>query len=388
MNSQEGIALNIVFIGLASYYSDGMTYQDNELCRQTLADGHRVTYISNPEKYVGGHLVDTGAEDVILPDGLHLIRLPYCKVGPDVITKKFRKFKGLYSILEQEQPDIIFCHDHHYWSLLDVIRYKKAHPAVKLYADTHVAHNNSGTNWVSLHILHGLYYKWLTKKLLPHLDAYFYISDECRQFSHEVYGIPNERMEFYPLGGNLPRDEDYAAARRKRREELGLSDGARLYLHSGKLDPLKRTEELLRAFSAVEDPHAMLAVIGSIPEEQKPVLLPLMEADKRVKYLGWKSGAELQEYLCACDLYCQPGSQSATMQNAMCCRCPVMLYPHPSHKDYDWGSILWVETQADMEDSFRALAADPGQLAPMKQRSQACAEALLDYRKLAARLYR
>lgn len=380
--------MKIVFLGLASTYTPGLTYQDNYLCTQTLADGHAVTYLSNPEKFVNGEIVETGAEDTVLPDGLHLIRLPYVKLGLNIVTKKFRAFRGVYDILEREKPDLIFCHNLQYWSVRDVVRYKKDHPAVKFYADTHTDYNNSGTNWLSLHVLHRIFYRHLVRLVLPYLDRYFYVADECRQFSHEVYGIPNEKMEFYPLGGTLLSDGEYAAIRAKRRAELGLGENDRLYIHSGKLDALKRSDELLRAFSAVDDPHAVLAVIGSIPKEREAVLLPLIEADERIRYLGWKSGADLQEYLCAADLYCQPGSQSATMQNALCRYCPVMLYPHPSHTaDYDRGEVLWVKTQADMEAVFRSLAADPAQLAPLRENAERLARELLDYRKLAARLY-
>mgnify|MGYP001715401213 FL=1 len=380
--------MKIVFLGLASTYTPGLTYQDNYLCTQTLADGHAVTYLSNPEKFVNGEIVETGAEDTVLPDGLHLIRLPYVKLGTDIVTKKVRVFRGVYDILEREKPDLIFCHNLQYWSVRDVVRYKKDHPAVKFYADTHTDYNNSGTNWLSLHVLHRIFYRHLVRLVPPYLDRYFYVADECRQFSHEVYGIPNEKMEFYPLGGTLLSDEEYAAVRAKRRAELGLGETDRLYIHSGKLDALKRSDELLRAFSAVDDPHAVLAVIGSIPREREAVLLPLIAADKRIRYLGWKSGEELQEYLCAADLYCQPGSQSATMQNALCRYCPVMLYPHPSHTvDYDRGEVLWVKTQADMEAVFRSLAADPAQLAPLRENAERLARELLDYRKLAARLY-
>lgn len=380
--------MKIVFLGLASTYTPGLTYQDNYLCTQTLADGHAVTYLSNPEKFVNGEIVETGAEDTVLPDGLHLIRLPYVKLGLNIVTKKFRAFRGVYDILEREKPDLIFCHNLQYWSVRDVVRYKKDHPAVKFYADTHTDYNNSGTNWLSLHVLHRIFYRHLVRLVLPYLDRYFYVADECRQFSHEVYGIPNEKMEFYPLGGTLLSDGEYAAIRAKRRAELELGENDRLYIHSGKLDALKRTDELLRAFSAVDDPHAVLAVIGSIPREREAVLLPLIAADKRIRYLGWKSGEELQEYLCAADLYCQPGSQSATMQNALCRYCPVMLYPHPSHTvDYDRGEVLWVKTQADMEAVFRSLAADPAQLAPLRENAERLARELLDYRKLAARLY-
>lgn len=381
--------MNIVFLGLASTYTPGLTYQDNYLCMRTLADGHAVTYLSNPEKFVNGEIVETGAEDTVLPDGLHLIRLPYVKLGPDIVTKKVRAFRGVYDILEREKPDLIFCHNLQYWSVLDVIRYKKAHPAVKLYADTHTAAYNSGTNWLSLHVLHRIFYRYLVRQTLPYLEKFFYVGIGEKEFAMANYGVPETLMEFYPLGGTLLSDEAYAATRAKRRVELGLGENDRLYVHSGKLDALKRSDELLRAFSAVGDPHAVLAVIGSIPEDRKSVLLPLIEADKRIRYLGWKSGDDLQEYLCAADLYCQPGSVSATMQNAVCRNTPVMSYPHPAYtSNLDYGQFFWIRTQADMEQVFGKLKADPAVLAPMTAAARRCAEELLDYQKLAARLYR
>ena len=381
--------MKVVFIGLNCAYTPGLTYQDNMLNAQLLADGHSVTYISNPEKFVNGEIVETGAEDTVLPDGLHLIRLPYVKLGPDIVTKKIRAFRGVYDILERENPDLIFCHNLQYWSIRDVIRYKKAHPAVKLYADTHTDYYTSATNWLSLHILHRVFYRYLVRKALPYLEKYFCISDECRRFSIENYGVPEELMEFYPLGGILPTEEAYQAHRAARRAELGIKPDELLLVHAGKLEPQKKTDALLRAFAAVPELKARLAVIGSIPEENKAELLAQMDADPRVTYLGWKSGDDLQEYLCAADLYCQPGKVSAIMQNAVCCRCPVLLYPHSGYvKDYDYGNVLWVKNEDDMIREFQKLAAGETDLAALQRNSERCAKELLDYRALAARLYR
>jgi len=170
---------------------------------------------------------------------------------------------------------------------------------------------------------------------------------------------------------------------------LALAPDELLLLHSGKLDALKRTKELLEAFAAVPELKAKLAIIGSIPEKEKETLLALMEADSRVVYLGWKQSSELLGYLCASDLYCQPGSVSATLQNAVCCGSPVMAYPHLIYtEDLDYGNILWVKTKEDMETVFRDLACKKTDLTALREGSQRCARELLDYRVLAARLYR
>lgn len=381
--------MKIAHVGLASFYTEGMTYQDNQLAEQNVRDGQEVLYISNGAKYENGVVAETGFQDLMTQSGVRLVRLPYVHVLNHFVSDKFRKVKGLYQLLADFAPDVILSHDLSYWSVLDVIRYKQDHPEVKFYADTHTAYYNSGTNWLSLHVLHRIFYRYLVRQTLPYLEKFFYVGIGEKEFAMANYSVPESLMEFYPLGGTLLSDEEYAAVRAKRRAELGLEENDRLYIHSGKLDALKRSDELFRAFSAVDDPHAVLAVIGSIPEDRKSVLLPLIEADKRIRYLGWKTGEELQEYLCAADLYCQPGSVSATMQNAVCRNTPVMSYPHPAYtSNLDYGQFFWIRTQADMEQVFGKLKADPAVLAPMTAAARRCAEELLDYRRLAARLYR
>lgn len=381
--------MKILHLCLANFYIDNYAYQENILPRINHEDGHDVRILASTETFVDNvHLGYVEPSEYVTEYGVPIKRLPYKKVGNRFVTHKFRAYPHLYEEIAAFAPDVILCHGLQFWSVRDVIRYKKDHPQVKLYADTHTAAYNSGTSWLSLHILHRLYYRYLTQKALPYLERYFYIGEGEREFSARNYNIPDGLMEFYPLGGTLLSDEEYSAMRAKRRTELGLGEDDRLYVHSGKLDALKRTDELLRAFSAVDDPHAVLAVIGSISEDRRSVLLPLIEADKRIRYLGWRTGEELQEYLCAADLYCQPGSVSATMQNAICRNTPVMSYPHlPYTERLDYGQFFWVKTQADMEQGFTQVKADPTLLVPMTANSRRCAEELLDYRKLAARLY-
>lgn len=381
--------MNIVHLDLAGFYNENTTYQTNLLAACNLADGHTVSVISAPFHWEGAQVVYTPPCDQIVEGGIRLIRLAYRNSSRNFSAQKIRAVIGLYEALASLQPDIIFCHCTQFLSLLDVIRYKKDHPAVKLYADTHTAYNNSGTNWLSLHILHRVFYRCLVRLALPYLEKYFYTTVETRRFSVENYDVPEALMEFYPLGGIPPTEEAYQTHRAARRAELGLQPGELLLVHAGKLEPQKKTDSLLRAFAAVPELRARLAVIGSIPEETKAALTTLMDVDPRVTYLGWKSGEELQEYLCAADLYCQPGKVSAIMQNAVCCRCPVMLYPHPDYKEgYDYGNILWEKDEADMSRVFRQLAAGEIDLAALGRGSVRCAEELLDYRTLAARLYR
>lgn len=380
--------MKIVHVSLAGFYTENMTYQENLLTRYNARDGHETTILSATFRWEGARIVRVPVCDRVMEDGVRLIRLNYVNPDSHFTHQKIRRVKGLYPLLEQLAPDVILSHGLCYWSVLDVIRYKKNHPEIRLYADTHTTAYNSGTNWLSIYVLHRVFYRYLTRKALPYLEKYFYITEESRQFSVQNYGVPASLMEFYPLGGTLLPEEEYRTVRAKRRGELGLTEDTPLLIHSGKLDALKRTDELLRAFAAVPELNARLAVIGSIPENRKDLLTSLMEADKRVIYLGWKSGEELEEYLCACDLYCQPGSVSATMQNAVCRGCPILSYPHEDYtKDLDYENFIWAETEEDMVAAFRRIQEDPALLESLREGSRRCARELLDYRKLAARLY-
>lgn len=380
--------MKIVHVGLASYYTDGMAYQDNQLVEQNVRDGHEVVYISNAQKYISGEVVDVGYEDTILPCGARLIRLPYVRIINGFVSEKVRKVRGLYQLLCELKPDVILSHDLCSWSVLDVIKYKKEHPKLKFYADTHTNYGNSGRNWLSLHVLHRIYYRWLANRALPYLEKYFYTNSNGKQFSIDNYRFPESVMEFYPLGGNVPNKAHYEAIRQGKRDSLRLKSDEILLIHSGKLDAAKRTEELLKAFAAVPQLKARLIIIGNIPEDMRDILSPLISADDRIEYHGWKSADELIEYLCAADLYLQPGSDSATMQNAVCSGCPVLLYPHSWYVDgFDYGNVIWARTQDDIQTSFEKLAEKKIDLKLLSENSWRCANELIDYKKLAARLY-
>ena len=348
--------MRILHLCLACFYIDGYNYQENFLPRINKADGHEVKIIASTETYIDNYnlgYVEPG--EYYTEDGIPIKRLPYTKLGNKKLTVKIRKYKRLYDEIESFNPDVIMVHDLTFYSIVEVIKYVKRHRNVKLYADTHTSAVNSGTNWVSLNLLHRRFYKYLAKKAEPFLAKYLYIGEDEKAFSVINYKMSPDNMEFYPLGGVVFKREQYEFKRKSIRESLGLQRDELLLVHSGKLTKRKRTEELIRAFSSVPEMKAKLIVIGSIPEDSKERMTNLINADDRIEYLGWKNSSELTDYLCACDLYCQPGGVSATFQNAICCNCPVLTYRHAAYKAYDYGNLVWIETETDIEIAFRKI---------------------------------
>ena len=372
--------MKIVHCCLSNFYIDNYNYQENMLSRQNKLDGHDVCIFASTETYINNSKIGyVEPSQYINEDSIPIIRIPYRNIPIHFIKRKVRSYPGVYQLLEKEKPDVIMFHGMCAWEMRTIVKYKRAHPEVKLFADCHEDFHNSATNFLSKNLLHKIFY--------PYIDKILYYSLEARDFLNTIYNIPNDKMEFFPLGGTILEEDEWQAKREKVRNELELCDDDILLVHSGKLDKMKRTEDILLALRKTSSKRLHLAIVGSIPEDMKPVLKPLIEADKRVHYVGWKTPDELMEFLCAADVYVQPGSQSATMQNAICCGCTMMLYPHKSHEPYIRGNGYYVRTIEDMARVLLEFSDEPDKLKTMSQNSRKLGRELLDYKKLAARLY-
>ena len=378
--------MRIVHVCLASHYTEGMSYQDNILPDINSQDGHEVLIISNTQKYVDGKLVDTDEEEKNIKHNLKLIRINFDKIFTKFISEKIRKSKKLYSILEKFKPDVILFHGMCAYELLTVSKYKKNHPSIKLYADSHEDFTNSAITFFSKNILHRLFYKRIVLRCLKYIDEVLYISEETRIFLHNFYEIPNENLEFYPLGGFIVEEEEKKLIREKIRKDLKISEKDTILIHSGKLDKLKKTRELLNSFRKITNNNIHLIIIGSIPNDNQ-ILYDLIKKDKRVKYLGWKTGDDLLKYICASDIYMQPGSQSSTSLTAVCCGLPILLYPSVSYKDMFDTNVFWVKNDEEIDEVILKITENPTLLDNMSKRSYEIAKEILDYKKLSARLY-
>lgn len=379
--------MRIVHVCLASHYTEGMNYQDNILPDVNSQDGHEVLIISNAQKYIDGKLIDTEEEEKNLKQNLKLIRIRYDKIFTKFISEKIRKVKKLYSILKNFKPDVILFHGMCAYELLTVSRYKKENPHIKLYADSHEDFINSARTFFSKNILHRLFYKRIVLKCLKNIDKVLYISEETRIFLHDFYDIPNEKLEFFPLGGFIVEEEEKKIIREKIRKNIDISEKDIVLIHSGKLDKLKKTQELLKSLAKINNNNVHLIIIGSIPDDNQ-ILYDLMKEDKRVKYLGWKTGAELLEYICSSDVYMQPGSQSSTSLTAVCCGLPILLYPSVSYKEMFDTNVFWAKNDKEIDEILLEIIENPELLDNMSKRSYEIARNTFDYKKLAMRLYR
>lgn len=380
--------MKIAHLCLSCFYIDNFSYQENILPRQNKIDGNEIQIIASTEVYS-----DNKSLGYVLPgryvneDGIPVIRLAYRKILPHGIMKKLRMHNGVLHLLEDFGPDVILFHGLCGWELLSVATYKKRHPEVKIYADSHEDSNNSARNFFSKILLHRIYYRAILNRVLPYISKVLCVSLETMTFVKETYGIPDLALEFFPLGGVIYTDEEYNKKRSKIRSLLGLSDDDILVIQAGKMGRKKKVLESLRAFYANKQNNLHLLLIGSLDDEIRDEAQSLLAVSKNISYLGWKEANVLMDYLCAADVYLQPGSQSAIMQNALCQRCAVILDDVPSHRPFVNGNGWLLNENLSLIDVLENISENPHQLLHMSEISLAIAQDLLDYKKLAARLY-
>ncbi len=129
-----------------------------------------------------------------------------------------------------------------------------------------------------------------------------------------------------------------------------------------------------------------MIVAGVFLEDIEEKVKKIIDNDSRIIFVGWKNGDELIKILCATDVYCQPGSVSATLQNSMCCGCAVMTYPHEGYQVFlSSESCFFVETEDDMRKVFEKISSEPSVLDVIREQSYKIAVEVLDYDKIAGR---
>lgn len=378
--------MRIAHLCLSNFYIDGFGYQENELVREHVAAGHDVLVIASTETIRDGKPVWVDPCEYTGTDGARVVRLPYRSWLPHKIMRKLRLNEGVHARLEQFGPEAILFHGTCGWEVRTAARYARAHPDTLFYIDSHEDAYNSARNFVSREFLHRRYYGPVLRSVLADVRKILCVSTETMDFVEQMYAVPRERLEFYPLGGHPLDDENYWRLRQEYRASLGIGNDQIAIVQSGKQTRRKKLLESLTALRATPDEQLRLFIAGVLHDDIRAEAEAMIAADSRVTFLGWQPREELSGLLCAADVYLQPGTQSATMQHSLSCRCAVILDDVPSHRIYRRDNGWFLGREHELARIFAALP--QADLPAMQAKSYELARAILDYRVLAERVLR
>ena len=319
--------MKIVHICLASVgLTDGWSYQENLLTKYHGLLGHEVTIMTSQwVRHKSGKLMKIEKSSYINENGCKIYRL-VIKNGLKS-TNRFKRYKGVYNILEKEEPDIFFIHNIQFLDIMLIVKYIKAHPAVKVFVDSHTDFSNSATNWFSKNVLHKIIWRRCAQLIEPYAIKFYGVLPARVDFLIDMYKIPKEKVELLVMGMD---DESVSLAKNETtmrviREKYHIKPEEFLIMTGGKIDAAKRqTLLLMEAVKQMNKNDVKLIVFGSVIEDLKEELYSLCD-NNRIRYIGWLDTKDAYEHFASSDLVVFPGSHSVFWEQVAGMGIPMLV---------------------------------------------------------------
>lgn len=386
---------------ICEFFDDTLDYQENMLARYYHRAGHEVTVVASTIRSLTDYVSDgdrgQGQRSEERYEWGRLIRIPF----RFNILHRIKQFEPILPEIEKVRPDLLFFHDI-IPNLSEGVRYVRANPDCAMIMDYHGDASNSGANWASRRVLHGMVRKGMLDRARPYLRKILPVTPGCAEFLQQLYNIPDAEMELLPLG----TDQVYAAqvlasdARERIRAELGIGKSDFVVFSGGKLNPYKRTEDLLCAVASLGDMPIHVIFVGTTDPAHADYarsVEQLAASTPGVHMVGWQARAGVYAHMAAADIAVFPASQSVLWQQSLGMGLPLILsersaalrgVQHVGYLNRHDNLIVLDPDQPlvdQISDHIRRLALDSDALAAMSQGARRTAAEVLDYAAIAAR---
>ena len=210
---------------------------------------------------------------------------------------------------------------------LEIARYVKKHPNVKMIVDCHADFSNSARNFMSKKLLHGVLWKQMAHILEPYTYKFYGVLPARVDFLTDMYSLPKNKCELLVMGAD---DELVAKAISKKknnfiRHKYGISEEAFLVVTGGKIDMFKtQTLLLMEAVKRIDKENIILVVLGSVDNQLKGKFDQLVDNNKII-YAGWIDANDSYDYFAEADLVCFPGRHSVFWEQAAGLGVPLLV---------------------------------------------------------------
>ena len=382
--------MKVVHLCLASFYPDGYSYQENLLPKYHKALGMQVAIIASLVTF------DENGRNAYLPKasryeneyGIPVTRLDYR--GPLPLARKLRTYRGTYSAIEREKPDVLFIHGCQFLDIRWVVRYLKANPQVRAYVDNHADFSNSATNFLSRTLLHRVLWRRCAHQILPYCRKFYGVLPARVDFLRDVYDLPRQKCELLVMGADDEAVERSRApqVRQAVRARYGVADGDFLVMTGGKINAFKaQTLLLMEAVSRIGRDNVKLIVFGSVVPELKQQVAALADG-VRVRFIGLVEPDASYDLFAAADLCCFPGRHSVFWEQACGQGIPLMVkkWPGTTHVDAGGNVIFLTEdSEAEIRENLLRLVDEPGFYQDMLRAARGPGMKRFSYREIARR---
>ena len=312
--------MRILHCCLAAFYIDNFSYQENILPRLHKQAGHDVMILASTETYTQNKKLGyVEASSYVTRDDIPIKRIPYKPGLPNFLKRKLRIYQNVISSIEQFNPDIIFMHDGQTYASVEIARYVKRHPNVKVIMDSHTDYINSANGWVSKNILHKIIYRYFIKQITPHVEKLYGTLPIRMTFYKEMYNFPENKIAFLPFGFDTSL-VDFSQRQKIRlqiRQKLNIGEKDFVLITGGKIDRRKNIHVLLEAMQHLNGDKVKLILFGTPVQDMKEDIEKLISKNPNVKYIGWIQSTDSYKYFFASDLVIFPGTHSTLWEETI-----------------------------------------------------------------------
>jgi 1,2-diacylglycerol 3-alpha-glucosyltransferase len=317
--------MNILMI--CDFFHEKQQYQENLLVKYYLKLGHDVTIVTSTitsvfDYYSGNYDKNIKSHEYCL-NGFTLIRLPF-SIN---VLNKLRKLSKLKKVINKIEPDLIYVHTAPL-NISPALSYKNKNKNCRVIFDSHADFSNSANNWMSLHLLHKIFYRIILNFLYKRIDKIYYVTPNGGEFLNKLYNIPHNKMELLPLGADIDYineiNEKNTGNIIRKDLNIGLSDF--VIFSGGKLTRAKKIELVIKAFLLLNEKNTHLIIIGDTKDKiYREEILTLINSHPRIHFIGWVDGQKAYDYMSACDIAVFPASQSVLWQQAIGSGLPLII---------------------------------------------------------------
>lgn len=313
-------------VHITESYIEGWGYQENLLPLYQKRAGHDVVVVSN-----NNHLVDIRNRPGLIQeikargkeywyDGIKIYKIE-TKLNISSNTSFF--CKGLYELLEKENPEIIFHHNVGMATLSVAARYKKSHPSTKLYVDNHADWINESKNKLWHFLFYDLAAPLQVKRLGDIVDYYIGVSPLRCEYLNKVYRVPQRKIRFLPIGCDTEQANQVKNSSKELRVEYGIPFESFVVVSGGKIDRSKGTLELIEACNNLRNKgeDVRLVLFGKIDEEVGAVA----EQYDWVKRMGWCDRITTLSLLKMADVACWPWLHTTLIEDSVASGTPLVV---------------------------------------------------------------
>lgn len=311
---------------ICDFYDSSLEFQENLLVKYYLKKNHDVVVITSTFNNVFDYYADRHDKKVkptvTFDNTAKIIRLKYLFN----VLNRLRAYTSIKKILINESPDLIFVHDI-MLNIIECVNYVKHNPNCKMILDYHADYSNSGKNWISIKILHGLLRKKILDYAMPYISKIFPIVPASFKFLKEIYKVKEEKMEILPLGADFDYINEVKSKLNRElfRGNLGILNSDFVIFTGGKIDSKKQTHLLIKALELINDKRIKLIVIGKHSIGHEEYYNNLYEnSNSNIIFLGWLNKHEVYSTILASDIAVFPASQSILWQTAIACGLPLI----------------------------------------------------------------